>query len=1159
MLLRSFCTKNLVLKPTRCTVPFTLSNNGNRILSRPLSLSSILPLRRSPNNAPKIRMPTAKLIDVIKTEQSTFSKGVIFLAISSSVSLIIPASIGSLIDLFSGAKPDAFFGYSLTSVTCALGGLFAVGAAANAGRAMLFRLAGQRIVNRLRVDAYSNALKQDVEFADKGSGETLSRLTSDSTILTDCVTQSLSDGLRASVFSVFGLCAMFFISSKLTTVMLTIVPPIAIGAVFYGRYLKRLSTASQDALADASNLANERLSAFRTITASNTQDGEAKRFSRKIDTVLQLGRREAIASGVFFGSTGFSGNLSILALLAYGGHLVGLGEITIGNLSSLLLYSAYVGSSLSSLTSFYSSMMRGLGAGERVFALIERKPQIKLGEGYDLASVLGGKSSGTVRFERCAFTYPTRPDATILRDVSFDVPQGQSVAIAGPSGAGKTSIIALLLRYYDPNGGRVTYNGHDIRAFTPESWREIIGVVDQRPVLFAGTIEENIKYGTENASSFDVYNAAMQANCEFVKQLPQGFHTTVTPSSLSGGQVQRIAIARALIKRPALLVLDEASSALDAQSEAQVNEAIRRILNQSQTTVIVIAHRLSSLRSAQKIVCLEDGVVSESGSFEELTKSGGGRFRRLMAEQLSSAAGGAGELQYSRKFDASIEKILHLAQPRRGSIMSQLQPRKQFQAFNTTYSVQEGYSLHKELGQGAYGGWIVDLWQYSQVLQAASSRGGTMPAGQNWPSRSSEVFSQKWAKRIHAYKAHTLTQTHQTILTKRALREIKLLDHFRAHKNITCLYDMDIVDYSNFNEIYLYEELMEADLHAIIRSGQALTDQHYQSFVYQTLCGLKYIHSADVIHRDLKPGNLLVNADCELKICDFGLARGYQSDPLRAGLAGSAGFMTEYVATRWYRAPEIMLSFANYSTSIDIWSVGCILAELLGGRPIFKGRDYVDQLNQILHVLGTPSEETLRRVGSPRAVEYIRSLPIKPRIPFERIYPKANPLALDLLSKMLTFDPAKRITCEEALKHPYLAVWHDPSDEPSCRERFDFGFEVEDSPEGMRNLIVDEVKSFRKKVRTPLGVQQQQEQQEREKMEMEMEREREEREREKQMNDSATAHSLPVPSREELQLADDTQSLTCNYTTGERSDQGSYVLDDPSVELERELASTRIE
>jgi len=219
---------------------------------------------------------------------------------------------------------------------------------------------------------------------------------------------------------------------------------------------------------------------------------------------------------------------------------------------------------------------------------------------------------------------------------------------------------------------------------------------------------------------------------------------------------------------------------------------------------------------------------------------------------------------------------------------------------------------------------------------------------------------------------------------------------------------MDIVfgPDGNFDEVYLYEELMEADLHAIIRSGQPLSDAHFQSFIYQTLCGLKYIHSADVLHRDLKPGNLLVNADCELKICDFGLARGFNQ-------AQKQGFMTEYVATRWYRAPEIMLSFANYASAIDVWSVGCILAELLAGKPIFKGRDYVDQLNQILHYLGTPSEDTLRRVGSPRAQDYIRSLPIRPRVPFTQMFPHANPLALDLLAKMLNFDPAKRITCDQ--------------------------------------------------------------------------------------------------------------------------------------------------
>lgn len=200
----------------------------------------------------------------------------------------------------------------------------------------------------------------------------------------------------------------------------------------------------------------------------------------------------------------------------------------------------------------------------------------------------------------------------------------------------------------------------------------------------------------------------------------------------------------------------------------------------------------------------------------------------------------------------------------------------------------------------------------------------------------------------------------KNILAKRALREVKLLKHFNGHENITSILDMDIINVHDYNEIYLVMDYMEADLHQIIRSEQPLTDAHHQYFVYQICRGLKYIHSANVIHRDLKPGNLLVNADCELKICDFGLARGFaEDDP-------NQGFMTEYVATRWYRAPEIMLSFQRYSKAIDMWSVGCIFAELLGGKPLFKGRDYVDQLNQILAILGTPDDETLSRIGSER-------------------------------------------------------------------------------------------------------------------------------------------------------------------------------------------------
>ncbi|KAI9136677.1 kinase-like domain-containing protein [Paraphysoderma sedebokerense] len=296
----------------------------------------------------------------------------------------------------------------------------------------------------------------------------------------------------------------------------------------------------------------------------------------------------------------------------------------------------------------------------------------------------------------------------------------------------------------------------------------------------------------------------------------------------------------------------------------------------------------------------------------------------------------------------------------------------------------------------------------------------------------------------------------KTILAKRALREIKLLRHFNNHENITSILDMEIANIKDFNEIYLVQELMEADLHQIIRSEQPLSDAHFQYFIYQILRGLKYIHSANVLHRDLKPGNLLVNADCELKICDFGLARGFSETP-----DANAGFMTEYVATRWYRAPEIMLSFQCYTKAIDMWSVGCIFAELLGSKPLFKGRDYVDQLNQILGILGTPDEETLRRIGSQRAQVYIRSLPKMPKIPFSQLYPKATPLALDLLEKLLKFDPATRITVEQALAHPYLETYHDPEEEPAHNKMFDFSFESAKTIEEIKVLIAQEYESWK--------------------------------------------------------------------------------------------------
>ncbi|CAG8484764.1 9859_t:CDS:10 [Paraglomus occultum] len=350
-------------------------------------------------------------------------------------------------------------------------------------------------------------------------------------------------------------------------------------------------------------------------------------------------------------------------------------------------------------------------------------------------------------------------------------------------------------------------------------------------------------------------------------------------------------------------------------------------------------------------------------------------------------------------------------------------PYHAFPVLKQQFLVDTKYEFIRELGQGAYG----------VVCAAKNTETGEQVA----IKKVTKVFE-------------------KDILAKRALREVKLLKHFNGHDNITSILDMDIPNIHDYSEIYLFQELMEADLYAIIRSEQQLTDAHFQYFIYQICRGLKYIHSANVLHRDLKPGNLLVNADCELKICDFGLARGFSDDPEH-----NAGFMTEYVATRWYRAPEIMLSFKNYTKAIDMWSVGCIFAEMLGGKPLFRGRDYVDQLNKILNILGTPDEETLSRVGSEKAQEYIRGLPEMPKKPFSQLYPQANPLALDLLEKLLKFDPATRITVEGALAHRYLAAYHDEEDEPTHEHMFDFSFESVNSIDEMKTMIAQEVMSFK--------------------------------------------------------------------------------------------------
>ncbi|PWN47762.1 hypothetical protein IE53DRAFT_390093 [Violaceomyces palustris] len=583
-----------------------------------------------------------RLISLALPQRRTIVIALVLLLVSSSISLTIPFAIGKVIDFFTSGQ-SSLFGLGFGTVAALMLLVFAVGAGAKAGSNILLELSGVRVVQGIRSQAYRSALRQDVEMADRGAGDTVSRLSVDTSIVGESLTSDIGDGLRAGVTVLFAGTAMFLLSSKLTLLMLTVVPPAAIGAVFYGRYLRDLTLKTQDAVGAMTRLAEERLSppAFRTLTAFNTQKAEARRFDEKVGSIVELQTKEAYASGLFYAGTGFVGNCAILTLLTYGGHLVSKGEISVGDLTSLLMYTAYLGGGMVSLTSFFASVMKGVGAGARVFELIDRESNIKLGEGERLASATwqqGGPTRLPIRFNDVHFSYPSRPNQKILNGVSLSIEPGQSYALVGGSGAGKSSVHSLLLRYYDPSSGSISLAGKDLRSYSPESIRKQIAVVPQEPILFDGTLEENIKYGTEGATREEVERAAELAGCHaFVKDLSNGLDTKIGSRQLSGGQKQRVAIARALVKRPSILLLDEATSALDSASELLVNQAIDSIIREGKITVWIVAHRLSTIKSASNILVLDKGKIVEKGSFNELDRPGT-RFRSLMAAQLDGGA-----------------------------------------------------------------------------------------------------------------------------------------------------------------------------------------------------------------------------------------------------------------------------------------------------------------------------------------------------------------------------------------------------------------------------------------------------------------------------------------------------------------------------------------
>ncbi|KAI9006453.1 P-loop containing nucleoside triphosphate hydrolase protein [Hyaloraphidium curvatum] len=556
----------------------------------------------------------------------------------------IPWGLGKALDVVSA--PGVDLPATLSGLYPIVAGVFVLGAAANAGRVFLIQFAGSRIVARLRSTFYADLLSRPLAYHDKErTGELVSRLSTDVAIMSRTVTQNVSDGLRSTVTSVAGTVLLFTISPKLCLIMISVLPPLAIAARLYGRFVRSLSKRTQEALAHAVEEAEEKLSSLRTVRLFGREKTEEGRFNARIGQVLRLAKTESLASATFFGMAGMSGNFTVLAVLYFGSSMVHSGAITVGELTSFLLYTAYVGGSLVGIGGVYTDLMRGLGASTRVFGILDSREPPPIGS----LPIPGGQSAaltsttsidglrpslgGRISFRNVVFTYPTR-SGHVFSNLSFDCAPGTVTGIAGPSGSGKSTILSLLLRLYDPEAGSIEVDGYDLRVLDPTWFRsDVAAVVSQEPTLWAGSIEENIRYGRPDATQEEVREAAAAANClEFIEGFPDRWETKLGERGvdLSGGQRQRIAIARAILKNPKILVLDEASSNLDPVSERLVQVALERVMRGR--TVLVIAHRLSTIRNADQILLVRDGGVAERGTYDELIARGGA-FASLAAGQ----------------------------------------------------------------------------------------------------------------------------------------------------------------------------------------------------------------------------------------------------------------------------------------------------------------------------------------------------------------------------------------------------------------------------------------------------------------------------------------------------------------------------------------------
>ncbi len=560
-------------------------------------------------------------------EWKKLSWGFLALVLSSGMVLVYPKAAQYIIDevlasgRFDRLKPwvgIVFATFLLQAVSSSL-------------RYYIFTTAGERIVSRLRQSLYQTILKQEIGFFDaRQTGELMSRLATDATVIQNAVTLHLSTFLQNLGIAIGGLILLVYVSPAMTLGFLATIPVMIAGASFFGRRIQKFAREGMDAWGSSASIAAETISGIRTVRSFIQEKGESRRYATAVSLALDWGRLRIQNIALFIGVGSLLGSATLAGVLWYGGELVITGRMTLGDLTSFLLYALAVMVALGGLGSLWTEFMATLGASERIFELLDRRPEIPLAHGLIPPSI-----KGRVQFKRVSFHYPTRPDIPVLQDLSFTAEPGQVIALVGPSGSGKSTIAGLLTRFYDPVQGTILLDAHDIRTLNGAWLRQQIGVVSQDPFLMSASIAANIRYGRSDASDEAVRQAARDAYAQsFIEGFPQGYETRVGERGLqlSGGQRQRIAIARALLKDPRILILDEATSALDAESEHLVQKALVHLMKGR--TTFVIAHRLSTVRHADRVLVMEHGKIIQSGTHKTLMQNTTGVYYRLAWRQL---------------------------------------------------------------------------------------------------------------------------------------------------------------------------------------------------------------------------------------------------------------------------------------------------------------------------------------------------------------------------------------------------------------------------------------------------------------------------------------------------------------------------------------------